>query len=57
MSHSLLAIKGRFHCKMKTSGNVEVCLLIMPVTFILLKNVPTSSCSISGIYIDPSGVL
>ena len=34
-------------------GNVELCLQILPVTFVLLKIVSTSS----GIYFDPSGVL
>ena len=36
---------------MKTSVNVEVCLLMLPVTV----NISTSSCSNSGIYFDPSG--
>jgi hypothetical protein len=55
--YTMQFFKGRFHWNIKTSENVELCLLILLITFILLKNVPKSSCSISGIYFDPSGVL
>ena len=42
---------------MKTSRKVDLCLLILPVTVFLPKNVSTSSSSSSGIYFDPSSVL
>ena len=52
------SLKRRFLLKKKKiSGNVELCLLILPSTFFPTRNVPTSSGSISGIYFEPSGVL
>ena len=41
---------------MKHSGNVELCLLILWVTFILPKDVSISSGISSIIYFDPSSV-
>ena len=57
LQHILHVLKGRFHWKIKTSRNVEVCLLIMLVTFFLPTNIYKSCSSISAIYFDPSGVL
>jgi hypothetical protein len=36
----------------KTSKNVELCLLLLAVTFTLPTNLSTSSGNISGIYFD-----
>jgi hypothetical protein len=38
---------------MKTSGNVDLCQLILPVIVFLPKNVSTSPSSSSDIYFDP----
>ena len=38
-----LYIKRRVHCKMKISGNVKVCLLMLPVIIFLPKHISKSS--------------